>query len=57
MIEAIGGIIEGGLVYNWVDHVANILNSNSEECHETNKIIRYSSLLIYLVMLRVCVVD
>jgi hypothetical protein len=50
MLATIKCIDEDGIMYNWVEHLGNNLIKTCEECHENNKGIRYSALLIYISM-------
>ena len=50
MLEVVDTIATNGKVYRWVEYVADMIKSISEKCQETGGIIRYLSLMVWIVM-------
>ena len=46
ILEAIKNIVEEGKIYNWANHVTNIVKLNCEECQDPGQAIKFPSLLI-----------
>jgi len=50
MLEAIGKKEKYGVQYNWVDHVDDLIKNNYQDFHNSGKVIRFPSLLIWVTM-------
>ena len=54
MLEAVNTIVNMGKFYRWVEYVANMLKCICEKCQELGGIIRFLSLIIWIVMYYLC---
>ena len=54
MLEAMDTIVDTGKIYNLVEYVADMLKGICEKCQESRVIIRFSSLIIWIVMYYLC---
>ena len=50
MLEAIDTIVTNGKIYRWDEYVANMVKTICERCQETGGIIRFPSLILWIVM-------
>ena len=57
MLEVVDCIETSGKVYFWAQYVADMLKSICEKCQESGAIIRFPSLLIWIVMNHLCLVE
>ena len=54
MLEIVDTIADIGKIYNWDEYVVNMLKGISEKCQESGGIIRFPSLIIWIVMYYLC---
>ena len=54
MLEAIGTIAETGKIYRWAQYVTDMIKTICEKCQESGGIIRFPSLIIWIVMYHLC---
>ena len=54
MLEAVDTIATNGKVYRWGDYVADMVKTICERCQETGGIIKFPSLIIWIVMYHFC---
>ena len=54
MLEAVDTIATNGKVYRWVEYVADMIKNICEKCQETGGIIRFPSLILWIVMYSIC---
>ena len=50
MLEAVDTISTDGRIYNWADYVVDLVKTICERCHETGGIIKFPSLIIWIIM-------
>ena len=56
MLEVVHKIAEERKIYYWAQYVTDMVKSICEKCQETGAIIRFSSLIIRIVMYYLCLV-
>ena len=54
MLEAVDTIADTGKIYRWEEYVTNMLQGICEKCQESGGIIRFPSLIIWIVMYYLC---
>ena len=54
MLEAVDTIADTGKIYRWAEYVADMLKGICEKCQESRGIIRFPSLMIWIVMYYLC---
>ena len=54
MLEAVDTIAETGKFYHWAQYVIDMLKTICEKCQESVGIIRFPSLIIWIVMYHLC---
>ena len=54
MLEAIDTIATDGRIYQWGDYVTNMIKTVCERCQETGGIIKFPSLILWIVMYHIC---
>ena len=54
MLESVDTIAKIGKVYKWDQYVADMLKTICEKCQESGEIIRFLSLIIWIVMYHLC---
>ena len=54
MLEAVDTITTNGKIYRWGDYVADMVKTICERCQETGGIIKFPSLIIWIVMYHFC---
>ena len=54
MLEVVDTIFDTGKIYKWVEYVADILKGIYEKCQDSGGIIRFPSLMIWIVMYSLC---
>ena len=54
MLEAVDNIADSGKIYRWAEYVADMLKGICEKCQESRGIIRFPSLMIWIVMYYLC---
>ena len=54
MLEAVDTIANTGKVYRWDEYVTDMLKGICEKCQESGGIIRFLSLIIWIVMYCLC---
>ena len=54
MLEAVDTIADTRKIYRWVEYVADMLKGICEKCQESRGIIRFPSLMIWIVMYSLC---
>ena len=54
MLEAVDTIATNGKVYRWGDYVTDMVKTICERCQETGGIIKFPSLIIWIVMFHFC---
>ena len=47
-------IVDTGKIYRWAEHVIDMLKGICEKCQESGRIIRFPSLMIWIVMYSLC---
>ena len=57
MLEAVDTISDTGKIYRWAKYVANMLKGICEKCQELGGIIRFPSLMLWIVMYSLCLVE
>ena len=57
MLEAVDTIADIGKIYNWDEYVAVMLKGICEKCQESGGIIRFPSLITWIVMYYLCLVE
>ena len=57
MLEAIAIIVKAGKVYKWAQYVVDMLKTIYDKFQESSKIIRFPSLIIWIVMYHLCPVE
>ena len=50
MLEAVDTIATNGKIYSWVKYVVEMIKTICEKCQETRGIIRFPSLILWIVM-------
>ena len=50
MLEAVDTIATDGLIYKWGDYVADMVKTIYERCQETRGIMKFPSLILWIVM-------
>ena len=54
MLEAVDTIATNGKVYRWAEYVADMIKNICEKCQEMARIIRFPSLILWIVMYSLC---
>ena len=54
MLEVVYTIVEIGKVYRWAQYVIDMLKYICEKCQEPTGIIRFPSLILWIVMYNLC---
>ena len=54
MLEAIDTIAIDGKIYRWADYVSDMVKTICERCQETGGIIKFPSLILWIVMYHIC---
>ena len=54
MLEAVDTIADMGKIYRWDEYVVDMLKGIYEKCQELGGIIRFPSLIIWIVMYYLC---
>ena len=54
MLEAVDTIVTDGRIYRWGDYVADMIKTICERCQETGGIIKFPSLILWIVMYHIC---
>ena len=54
MLEAVDTIATNGKIYRWVEYVVDMVKTICERCQETRGIIRFPSLILWIVMYHIC---
>ena len=54
MLEAVDTIADTGKIYRWDGYVTDMLKGICEKCQESGGIIRFPSLMIWIVMYSLC---
>ena len=54
MLEAMDTISDTGKIYRWAEYVADMLKGICEKCQDSGGIIRFPSLMIWIVMYYLC---
>ena len=54
MLEAVDTIATNGKIYRWAEYVAGMVKIICERCQETGGIIRFPSLILWIVMYHIC---
>ena len=54
MLEVVDTIATDGCIYRWGDYVADMVKTICERCQETGGIIKFPSLIIWIVMYHIC---
>ena len=54
MLEAVDTIANIGKIYRWAKYVVDMLKGICEKCQESGGIIRFPSLIIWIVMYYLC---
>ena len=54
MIEAFDTISTNGRIYKWGDYVTNMVKTIYERCQEIGGIIKFPSLILWIVMYHIC---
>ena len=57
MLVAVDMISNTAKVYRWAQYVADMLKGICEKCQESGRIIRFPSLIIWIVMYYLCPVE
>ena len=50
MLEAVNTIATNGKIYRWAEYVIDMIKTICEKCQETGGIIRFPSLVLWIVM-------
>ena len=54
MLEAVDTIADTGKIYRWATYVVDMLKGICEKCQESGGIIRFPSLMLWIVMYSLC---
>jgi len=54
MLEVVDTIATNGNIYRWDEYVANMVKTICERCQEMGGIIRFPSLILWIVMYHIC---
>ena len=54
MLEAIDTIATDGRIYRWDEYVTDMVKTICERCQETGGIIKFPSLILWIVMYHIC---
>ena len=54
MLEVVDTIATNGKIYRWAEYVAEMVKTICERCQEMGGIIRFPSLILWIVMYHVC---
>ena len=54
MLEAVDTIVDTGKIYIWAEYVTDMLKGIYKKCQESGGIIRFPSLMIWIVMYSLC---
>ena len=54
MLEAVDTIVTDSRIYQWGYYVADMLKTISERCQETGGMIKFPSLILWIVMYHIC---
>ena len=54
MLEVVNTIETTRKIYRWAQHVIDMLKSIYEKCHESDRIIRFPSLILWIAMYHLC---
>ena len=54
MLEAVDTIATDGRIYRWGDYVADMVKTICERCQEMRGIIKFPSLILWIVMYHIC---
>ena len=54
MLEVVDTIADTGKIYKWAGYVVDMLKGICEKCQESGGIIRFPSLIIWIVMYYLC---
>ena len=54
MLEDVDTIATDGRIYRWGDYVADMVKTICERCQETGGIIKFPSLILWIVMYHIC---
>ena len=54
MLEAVDTIATNGKIYRWAEYVTDMVKTICERCQETGGIIRFPSLILWIVMYHIC---
>ena len=54
MLEAVDTIATDGRIYRWSDYVTDMVNTIYERCQEMGGIIKFPSLILWIVMYHIC---
>ena len=54
MLEAVDTIATNGKIYRWVEYVTEMIKTICEKCQEMGGIIRFPSLILWIVMYSIC---
>ena len=57
MLEVIEGVATHGKTYSWSNYLAKLVKTNCEKCQELGTPIRFFSLLIWIAMTKISLVD
>ena len=56
MLEAVNTIADTGKIYHWAQYLINMLKTICEKCQESVGIIRFPSLILWIIMYHLCLV-
>ena len=54
ILEAVDTIATNGKIYRWVEYVGDMIKNICEKCQEMGGIIRFPSLILWIVMFSIC---
>ena len=54
MMEVVDTIATDGRIYRWGDYVADMIKTICERCQNTGGIIKFPSLILWIVMYHIC---
>ena len=54
MIEVVDTIATDGKIYRWDEYVTDMVDTICERCQEMGGIIRFPSLILWIVMYHIC---
>ena len=54
MLEAVDNIAHTGKIYRWAEYVTDMLKGICKKCQESGGIIRFPSLMLWIVMYTLC---